>query len=471
MNGSFTDPFNLDGAQARLKLQEQVLQALQQQAQGEIQPVGSNGGVARVSPWQALAKVFSAYSAKKQSEEVTAQKERIAQGMQGLLTKGFQDYQNTLSPRAVEAAGPPTEEGIPAMKIQPGDPQAAVLGALSSQHPVLQKFGGEQMKHLNDLTKQAQGKEADYQRMIAEALLRQQHAREVLPKDLLGHINPNAIPAMLQQGVGAFQPKPQLSFQGERWWETGSGTPQDVGGITFGKPVNVGGDLYQGNNATGQVRKLDNAPKVTVNANKFEKGQIVGLGDMFKNISSAADKFTQAGNAAWEMNNALANMQQLEKNGIFSNVTTGPAEFFSNLGQALGFPIDKAKLGNTTAYNAVANELWVKKIAGMQGGMHGVTEKEGVRIQQILPQAAHSPEARKELFQILIDVNQRTIDRAKAARTAATQAVMTQNPALFDQFYEGAMFPAPNTTETTVKPTELQPSGKRSGIRIIGVTQ
>lgn len=271
--------------------------------------------------------------------------------------------------------------------------------------------------------------------------------------------------------MGAFQPKPQLSFQGERWWETGSGIPQDVGGITFGKPVNVGGDLYQGNNATGQVRKLDNAPKVSVQANSLTKGVTAGMEAAFKSAAKRVEQFGDIANASRATLENLAEMKRLDAGGIYSNVTTGPATWFANFAQSLGMNLDPAKLGRTEAYNAAAIDLWQSKIAGMEGGNRGVTKEEAAEIKNLLPQTAHSPEARQRIMAMMENVAKRSILRHENAQKAFHQAAQADDARMLDSIFTNVHMPAPVTPEPTTEKPGFQPSTTRKGIRIIGVTQ
>lgn len=425
MEDTISNPYNLDAAQAEIKRREALLAALQQQAGQEIQPVGSNGGVARISPLQVIGKLLQTYVGKQEGERVGALKDKAAQESARMLQEGFKQYANTSSARAVEAQGPPTEQGeIPTM-IQPGDPRKAVLNALSSGHPLLRKFGEDQMKHLNTSELEAGKQQAQLAR---ELQLAQINKSADLQRALLPHLAPEGIPDFLNNG--AFKPKPTDITIGDAIFRQGPDGYKPVGGMQYAEPTMVNGDRVQRNAITGKETKIDNAPqtKITtsVNANILPNAQKQGLEEMFKLGAKAVNESGAKARAAGQMIHYMTEMENLDKEGIFSNKTSGLASFTNNLAQAFGFTPDP-KLKGTEAFNAVTNKVWQDLVAQGEGGNRGITKEEAMLIREQLPLASHSPEARTFIYATLRRGAERLQAQHKSGLAAYQKAIQMQD--------------------------------------------
>lgn len=194
-----------------------------------------------------------------------------------------------------------------------------------------------------------------------------------------------------------------------------------------------GEDLYQLEFSGGQFtgsKKLDNAPRISTNTTVTTSGPRAGVQQYFKDAAETVGKLGDQARAAEDIKTTLTRMQQLDQNGVFSNVTTGPTTFVTNLAQAAGLqvtPQNLAKLGNTETYNAVATEAWQKLVAQF-GGNRGVTKEEAEQIKAILPQTKHSPQARAQLYQVLTAVADRNIARFRVSNAAFAKAVAADSP-------------------------------------------
>lgn len=451
MEDTISNPYNLDAAQAEIKRREALLAALQQQAGQEVQPIGSNGGVARVSPWQVIGKLLQTYATKKEGENVEGLKTKAAQESARMLQEGFKNYTNTASPRAVEAQGPPTEQGnIPTM-IQPGDPRQAVMNALASNHPLLRKFGEEQMKHLNTSELEAGKQQAQLAR---ELQLAQINKSAELQRTLLQYVAPEAIPDLLNNG--AFKAKPTDITVGESIFRQGPEGYTRVGGAKYEEPIMVNGDRVQRNADTGKEVKLDNAPRINVSATSLNKGEEAGLKELYTlGAKAVADSGAKA-RSAGHMLQSLAEMENLEKRGIFSNATTGVAAFTNNLAQAFGFTPDK-KLSGTEAFNAVVNKVWQDLVAQGEGGNRGITKEEAMLIREQLPLASQSPEARAMVYSILRRGAERLQQQHKAGLAAYQKAIELKSVAPLAEVFGDVQNPQPVAPNPAIQAPASKP--------------
>lgn len=214
--------------------------------------------------------------------------------------------------------------------------------------------------------------------------------------------------------------------------------------------VNIGGDLYQ-KTATG-LKKLDNAPKINVAVHTpVQFGQKAGAEQYFKNAANKVDELGKAASTASDIKQTVADMQALDAKGVFSNVTSGPVTFLTNLGQAVGVPVDASKLGNTEAYRALSTDLWQKMVAKM-GGNRGVTAEEAAQIKQMVPLAAQSPQARAQLYTIMNGIADRQIAQYHNADKAFAASTAAEDPRIFQQGFGNTYTPQPQAPATVVPP-------------------
>lgn len=212
--------------------------------------------------------------------------------------------------------------------------------------------------------------------------------------------------------------------------------------------VNIGGDLYQ-KTATG-LKKLDNAPKINLAVHTpVQFGQKAGAETYFQTAAKKVDALGQAASTASDIKQTIADMQALDAKGVFSNVTSGPVTFLSNLGQALGVKVDTSKLSNTEAYRALSTDLWQKFVAKM-GGNRGVTAEEAAQIKQMVPLAAQSPQARAQLYHIMNGIADRQIAQYHNADKAFAAAAAAGDPRVFQQGFGDVYTPEPQAPATVV---------------------
>jgi hypothetical protein len=183
-------------------------------------------------------------------------------------------------------------------------------------------------------------------------------------------------------------------------------------------------------------------------------GQKAGMEEIFKKTGDRVVELGKAAQVATSNLQAISELKNLESQGIYSNVTTAPTTFFTNLAQAVGVPLDQKKvatLGNTESFNAIATDLW-QGVVNKYGGNRGVTEKEAQELKKIVPQAANSPQARARMYQILESVSQRQIGQYKNANSSYNKALQTQNPADLPDLLEASSLPEPTKPDPVTPP-------------------
>lgn len=196
----------------------------------------------KLSPLHAVTKMIQAYMGGQQQREVKSERAALGERYQRELGTGMERFYNTSQGRpGMPEMGPPTEEGAmqPAIPGQAPDRRRAVLDAIASNHPVLQKLG---MAEFGELNKAKVGLTA---------------------KDLLPHADPASISKMITEGTAGFTAKRELKEVGNILYDP---SDMSIKKLTGPAPeqVTIAGDLYEVNQSTGQLKKLDNAPKTTI---------------------------------------------------------------------------------------------------------------------------------------------------------------------------------------------------------------
>jgi hypothetical protein len=142
-NVSMFSPYQAD--QDKIDRQRRMAELLQQQSMQPIETASSGGIQAPISPFQGLAKMLQAYSANKGLEQADARQAELGQQYQQKLADGLKQFGSAMQGRP-EIPMPSAElGGGPARPAVPGDRQAAMAQLLSSDHPMLQQLGMQQM--------------------------------------------------------------------------------------------------------------------------------------------------------------------------------------------------------------------------------------------------------------------------------------------------------------------------------------
>lgn len=375
---------------------------------------------------QALAKLMEGYVGGKMQEKLKTDRSALTERYNADTKAGFEAFDRTgRGYDAPSMALQPNADGTPTITRVPGDPRKAIFDAMASNNPVLRQF--------------------------AMAQLAEQSKGQLTPKELAAHATNESVLSNVND-PRAWKPKLDLgaAAPGEVQYDKQSGRMVNLappvtppggvapgGGIGSGLSGNAGpgwdtvkieGDLYM-RTPTG-LKKLDNAPKVNVSATMA--GQKAGMEEYWKKAANHVDALGNVATQASNLKQSIAELKNLDSQGIFSNATSGPATLLTNLGQLAGVKVDTTKLGNTETYNAVTTDLWQGLVA-KYGGNRGVTKEEAVEIKKMLPLAASSPQARQQLFTILDNVSNRQIQQYSNANKSFAKAVKMDDPTVFAQ--------------------------------------
>lgn len=391
-----------------LKRRRALLDAMtQQNMQSQIQG-GGNYGLG-----QALAKIGTAWTLKnkagKLEEESSANREAYNKGLGGEVDK----YLTTRQGGQVNLPGP-TEDGSPLTGQMPGDPRAAIVAAMTSRFPEMQGLGKMELANLGKQEQETFGNPVT-ERGPDGKLVSVQYGNKGTRRPVQGAV-PFEKPMVVNEQLVDPATPPGTDFR-----------------TTYNQPESINGDLYQREaRPGGPLKKLDNAPKVSVGVG----GPVIHAGQ--KKISEAwATKATEDVQAMAESARGsvklLSQLNQLEQSGragVLSGPTATPAMFLSGLAKSLGVPINEAQLANSQTFDAAATAAWQDMIK-QAGGNRGVVKEEAQRIMVMVPQLVQSPQGRAQITAYLRQAAQENIKDAQTAQKQLGEALYTDDPRKF----------------------------------------
>lgn len=421
--------YDYDSENAMNNQKQKMLEIMLQQSQEAIPTPGAGtNGVAPISPWQILGKVLQSTQAHHGLNQLAAKREELSSRYKTDLTEGMERLISTRdgssSMEESRALQPNADGSLQKVPVNiPGDPKKAMLEAIASNHPVLRELG----------MKMATGKPEAQNGLNA--------------KDALAHFDPMSVAANPNDPT-KWAPKKDIRplTEGGLFDVTdGKSARLLPGGPTASMPFGLDGvGAVQGRSSDGKITPIGGtAPRVDVSVNSGPKA---GAAEFFKNTAKKVDELGALAQSASNNLNTIAELRNLDKKGIYSNVTTGPATFFQNLGQIIGIPVDAAKLGNTETFSALTTDLW-QGLVSKYGGNRGVTKEEAAEIKTMLPLAGKSPEARGQLFTILENVAKRQIGQYEQSNKAFAEASAAEDPNIFIKNAPNIYLPSEQTTQ------------------------
>lgn len=478
--GAMPGPMDLQLEAAQIQRRRQLMEVMQAQSMKPVEAPQTKGRFqASISPLNMLSTVMQSYMANRGLTKADTQQADLTKRYTAGMGDAVSNYINTRQGTPGISTPPTTpndDEGNvnPAITTggTPANPRAAIVQGLSSGYPALQTVATQDMKDMAKGT--------------------------MTPKDILtlGEMDPQTrIKAAqmlnagtpLDQVLTLLKPENKFTSAGDTIVQTAGSTPEGqpvtrpTGAGYFGSKYETNPDgstkvyqikgadgqlePYQKDAKTGMMHKMDSAPKVTIH-NRSDvnvAGPKAGAEHIFTNAAKTNTELGTAARAAQGVKDTVQRMRTLDEKGIFSNVTTGPATFMSNLAQAMGGSLTKdqtAKLGNTETYNAVSVEAW-QKLVSQFGGNRGVTSQEAEKIMEMLPLARNSPQARQQIFQILENSADRQISQFKSSNKALTEAIRLGDPSKWQEQFGEVNFP---TTSPGVQPGgsgwSIKPGGR-----------
>ncbi len=376
-------PFDYETDSTRLKRRQQFLEAslpsVLKAPQGQM--IGNRyvgEGIAG-----ALSRVLGAYFMGQEQRDIDADAAALKDRYNTAVSEGTQNYFDMANgkPAQYKSSMAPTVDNDPLNPKQvqtspaiPADPRRAAQMAIASGLAPLQQLGMEELK--------------------------EQAKSRVGAKDLLPYANPAAIPGMLTNGIQDFKPKANVHTVGDVAFDANTNGLIKIGAGQDGVPPSptlrtIAGDLYQASPSTGQFKKLDSAPKVTVNTSVVNKGE----GKFMEELGTASAKdlmaAKQAKVQAQRTIQSMAHLEQLDNAGVFSGPTANVTMTLGSLADAMGLPVDKRKLANSQAYQGELLSQLGNQLTGSLA--RSTTDKDMEILKAPLPELLNSPEGRAAL--------------------------------------------------------------------------
>lgn len=387
---------------------QRLADMLRMNAMQPIQSV-SNSPLASISPLQVMAQALMGHSANRAYEQNMEGQRQLAQIMEGDTQEGLNKFSE--------------EYGV--------NPQQAVFNAMASRSPRIIGLGKEAMKGV------------------------------IQPKQLMDAATNESILASGGNPLG-FKPKLELKTvePGKPLLDQGGNlvNPASVQPGAAPSYQTINGDLY-GVTQTG-MDQINKAPRTNVSNTVVNGPQNQGLSEVFKKGVQLTSELGEQARGAVETLHSLDNLANLDKQGIFSNLTSKPSAFLVNIAQAVRAPLPQEvidRLSNTTAYNSEVINVWQKWISQI-GTNKGLTKEEAMELKNALPLAAHSPEARAKIIELMRGAATRTIENHRNAVNAYTQSYRSQDPSDILRAMGEMQVPGAATapTETTGNPIGTQ---------------
>ena len=428
---NYLQPKNLEteaqGNMQDLETRKRIAELMSGIATQQLQAPTSGGVAGRLPGWAPLVQALAGGLAGMQQKS-------IAEGQQNILQQQAEGDQLSLDMlMKARQIQPPTEIAGPpqpgqTMPVMPGsggefspEYKSALLSMIAKGSPRLQPFAKAELEHVN-------------KNMLG-------------PVDLAGRATLGSIQANPNDPSQWKAKQDVHAAEGNIYNVDETGGVTRLGGSSYADPLLINGDLYQNEQGTGKLIKLDNAPKVTVGGSQIvNAGQKEGMGAYWKNAANTVDALGQQAQSAQNNLNSLAELKNLHEKGVFSNAPSGIQSFAANLGQAFGIPVDEAKLANTETYNAGITDLW-QGLVSKYGGNRGVTKEEAEEIKKMLPLASSSPKAREQIFSVLENVARRQINQYHSANRRFAKAVKMDDPEMFAEEFGNIYNPGPKQTQ------------------------
>lgn len=259
---------------------------------------------------------------------------------------------------------------------------------------------------------------------LGEAMLEKGPPQAAIsPKDLLPYVDPKAIPSLVQSGTAGFQPKPrEMKEVGGMLYDPESLTVAQLQGAA---PVRVesNGDLYEQNPTTGQWKKLDNAPKVSVTSAptimvgaKGNQAYAEGLG------KADADRYKDARETAASAVRQLNTVQEMRKIIGGGKVFEGPLAGIRLTAEGLGAQIglgDRESVANSRQLEAVSRTFLGELLTGPSA--RSMTNEDRKVIESQGAQLIDTEEGRLKVLEITERTQKRALEAANRELEAANK--------------------------------------------------
>jgi hypothetical protein len=280
--------------------------------------------------------------------------------------------------------------------------RAAIIEAMGANHPEIRELGkslwSEQVKNAN--------------------------VGKLTAKDVFNHATPGAQEVLAgQSGIEGFKALPQkpLEVNGVLLKPDSYEVIKAVG--TAPEQIKFNGDLYEKNPTTGQWKKLDNAPKVNVNAttNVVNKGETEFSKELGKDTAGQVKAAREQMMAAQKLIPNLDKLEQLNKSGVLSGPTAEPTMFLGELAKNAGIPFDPKKLTNSEEYKSTLGKQIAQYLTAGNGVGRSLTDADRKALESQFPEMVRTPEGRSRIITLLRTTAHSDIQQGQAVEAAIAE--------------------------------------------------
>lgn len=384
-------PFDYETQQASLKRRQGIVDALTQRFLTPQQggTISNSAGTFYSGPSaleSALTPILGMMATEKAQNELNADQAGLTQRYNEGLKSSLEEYEGLRNgkPAGMVPSGAPTIDNDPANPkmvpdpANPGvapDPRKAAIHAIVSSYAPMRDIG---MSDLKESAKNA-----------------------LTAKDLLPYADPSSVPAIAARGVMGFRPKSDLGEVNGIVYDKNNRQIVQLGGP---EPTRVkqDGDLYEQSPSTGAYRKLDNAPKINVTTN-VASGENEFLKKLGASTAELVDNSRKAAQQAQKSEVLASRLEALDKQGVFTGPTANAAVAVGQFANALGVPVDKAKLGRSEEYTSTLGRQVAEVLTAGAGVGRSMTDEDRKAFMTQFPSLINTPEGRQRVIAMLRD--------------------------------------------------------------------
>lgn len=403
---NYLQPKNLEteaqGGMQDLETRKRIAELMSGIATQQLQAPTSGGVAGRLPGWAPIVQALAGGLA-------GMQQKGIAESQQNILQQQAEGDQLSLDmlmkARQIqppkEIAGPPQPGQT--MPVTPGsggefspEYKSALLSMIAKGSPRLQPFAKAELEHVN-------------KNMLG-------------PVDLASRATLASIQANPNDPSQWKAKRDIQTAEGSIYGVDEAGGVTHLGGSSYAEPVVINGDLFQNEQHSGKLFKLDNAPKVTVNANATNQAEgsfAKGLGeDTAKAIQGARD----AGARGQKLTLFADKLEALDKEGVFSGPTANVQVFTTNLANTLGIPVDEQKLATSEAYSSGILRQVAEMMTASGGVGRSFSDADRDAYLKQFPQLIQSPQGRQRIIAEMRANGQMDLSHAKGVESRLRQA-------------------------------------------------
>lgn len=402
-------PFDLATAQAAIDRKRQLAQIMLQQAMQGQQGQMVSGHYVAPSLLATLAPLAMGAMAKGVGEQADTAAGELAAKYKSDLAAGLQKYFTTREGKPGQTMTTEQADALMNGDQAPqlagpvkADPRRAMIEAMTSQIPELRLLG--QME-LASTFKQDASPET-----FGHSPVTEKDATGKLISVLYGNRGTRRV-------VGEATPYEKPMVVADRLVDPANPTQPVADYETKGGQVVTDdrGDKYQ-IMSNGTWKKLDNAPKITVSqstttVNKGEDEFSKALG---KDVAEEFKKVRSEAQQAYKTKSVVSQLQELEKQGIFSGPTANVATTLAAVGNTLGLPVDQAKLANSQAFQQQFAQQVANVLTAGSGVGRSMTDEDRKAFERSLPTILMSPQGRRQVYKMLNAASEAAISRHRS---------------------------------------------------------